>query len=151
MGMFSGSSIDNLTLLPTDYVRRNVYYGASGAIVTPQTLTLLREQVGADKIMWGCDYPHEEGTTPQTTLALRWLLADVPEDEVRLILAGNIAKLYGFDLEALVPIAKEIGPTVTEIHTPIAPGELDGGEYFGAAPMPGGALLTRSRPVGATF
>jgi predicted TIM-barrel fold metal-dependent hydrolase len=150
MGMFSGESIDTLSLLPSEYVKRNVWYGASGAIVSPETLTILRNTVGVDKIMWGCDYPHEEGTTPQSTLALRWLLSDVPEPDVRKILAGNIADVYGFDLDKLVPIAKRIGPTVAEISVPVDPSELSDPDFVGR-PYPGGALLMRSRAADSRF
>ncbi len=31
----------------------------------------------------------------------------------------NAAKLYGFDLDALAPLAAEYGPTVEEIATPL--------------------------------
>ena len=35
------------------------------------------------------------------------------------ILAGNAAELYDFDLDALAPLADEVGPTVAEVATPI--------------------------------
>ena len=44
---------------------------------------------------------------------------DVPETELREILAGNAAKLYDFDLDALAPLAAQYGPTVDEIAEPI--------------------------------
>ena len=43
----------------------------------------------------------------------------VGEDEMRKILSENAARLYGFDLEALAPLAAEHGPTVAEIATPL--------------------------------
>ena len=39
---------------------------------------------------------------------------------MRRILAGNAAEVYGFDLEALAPLAAEHGPTVAEIAEPLA-------------------------------
>jgi hypothetical protein len=48
----------------------------------------------------------------------------VPEDEVRAMTSLNAAELYGFDLDALRPIADAIGPTVTEVATPVSPDEL---------------------------
>ena len=44
---------------------------------------------------------------------------DVPEAELRDVLAGNAAKLYGFDLDALAPLADKYGPTVDEIAAPL--------------------------------
>ena len=35
------------------------------------------------------------------------------------ILAGNAAKLYDFDLDALAPQAEQVGPTVAEIAEPL--------------------------------
>ena len=35
------------------------------------------------------------------------------------MLAGNAAKLYDFDLEKLIPLANEVGPTVAEVQTPL--------------------------------
>ena len=42
-----------------------------------------------------------------------------PEAELREILAGNAAKLYDFDLDALAPLADQYGPTVDEIAEPL--------------------------------
>ena len=35
------------------------------------------------------------------------------------MLAGNAAELYGFDLDALAPLAQKFGPTVGEIAQPL--------------------------------
>jgi hypothetical protein len=72
--------------------------------------------------MWGSDYPHDEGTYPYTREHLRALFHDVDPAELRQLLAGNAAALYGFDLDALAPAAAQHGPTVAEIATPL--GEL---------------------------
>lgn len=72
---------------------------------------------GAEHIMWGSDYPHEEGFAPHSKLAIRWALHDRSEEDCRRILAGNAAQLYRIGLDALAPIASEIGPTVAEVRT----------------------------------
>ena len=69
--------------------------------------------------MWGSDYPHDEGTCPYTREHLRARFHDVPERELREILAGNAAQLYDFDLDALAPLADKVGPTVDEVAQPI--------------------------------
>jgi hypothetical protein len=38
---------------------------------------------------------------------------------MRQILAGNAAALFGFDLEALAPLAARHGPTVDELAEPL--------------------------------
>jgi hypothetical protein len=78
-----------------------------------------RHVIGIDKFMWGSDYPHDEGTYPYTRENLRARFSDAPEDEMRKILAGNAASMYGFDLDALAPLAAKVGPTVEEVATPI--------------------------------
>ena len=43
------------------------------------------------------------------------LRAGVSEPEATQILSGTAAELYGFDLDALTPIAKRVGPTFDEL------------------------------------
>ncbi|HEX4864507.1 MAG TPA: amidohydrolase family protein, partial [Acidimicrobiales bacterium] len=69
--------------------------------------------------MWGSDYPHDEGTHPFTREHLRQLFHDAPEPELRAFLAGNAARLYDFDLDALAPVAEQHGPSVKEIALPL--------------------------------
>jgi hypothetical protein len=78
-----------------------------------------RHEIGLDHFMWGSDYPHDEGTRPYTREHLRQLFHDVDADELQQLLAGNAAKLYGFDLNALAPLAQNAGPTVGEIARPL--------------------------------
>jgi hypothetical protein len=87
----------------------------------------VRHQLGVDRLMWGADYPHHEGCFPHTTLALRLLFNDIPEDEVRQMTSLNAAKVYGLDLNKLQAVADKIGPTVKEIATPVRPDELPSG------------------------
>jgi hypothetical protein len=88
-----------------------------------------------DRLMWGADYPHTEGSFPNTRLALRLLFSDVPEDEVRTMTSTAAAEVYGCDLDKLQAIADEIGPTVEEVATPVAPDELPS-ESYSASIMP---------------
>jgi hypothetical protein len=84
----------------------------------------MRHVIGVDRLMWGADYPHTEGSFPHTRLALRLLFSDVPEDEVRTMTSLSAANVYGCDLDALQSIADRIGPTVEEVATPVTPDEL---------------------------
>ena len=99
---------------PSFYAKRNCWFGASSPSPTE-----LRERdvIGTDRILWGSDYPHYEGTYPHTRLALRHTFHDVLEGERRRMLGLNAAELYGFDLAALAPLAEKCGPTVEEIST----------------------------------
>ena len=148
--MFSGGSVEGLSLSPTEYVRRNVFYGAS--VYNPIAGGRTFEDLGVDRVMWGNDYPHEEGSTPQSREALRWAFQSTSVEDTRLMSAGvNAGQLYGFDLEALKTVADAVGPTVAEIHDPDPDGPAGEVEDYMGRPFVGGSLLTRSRDALSTF
>jgi predicted TIM-barrel fold metal-dependent hydrolase len=118
---FFGAVAAGMSMTPTEYFHRNVWVGAS--FLRPSEAPL-RHDVGIDHIMWGADYPHTEGTYPYTTEALRAAFGGCPTDEVRAMVETNAAGLYGFDLDALRPLADRIGPTVDEVSRPISPDEF---------------------------
>lgn len=100
----------------TEYFHQNVWMGVSQP--GPADVEA-RHQIGLERFMWGSDYPHDEGTHPYSREHLRARFSDVDPSELRMLLAGNAARLYDFDLEALAPLASKIGPTVAEVATPI--------------------------------
>jgi len=106
---------------PSFYAKRNCWYGASAA--SPMELRD-RDVVGVERILWGTDYPHYEGTFPYTRLSLRHTFHAIPEADVRRMLGGNAAELYGFDLKALAPIAQRIGPRPEAVAVPLAENEF---------------------------
>ena len=106
---------------PSFYAQRNCYYGASSA--SPVEIRD-RDVIGTERILWGSDYPHYEGTYPHTRLALRHTFNDVGEENARMMLGLNAAELYDFDLDALKPIAEKCGPTWDELSVPLAPSEF---------------------------
>jgi predicted TIM-barrel fold metal-dependent hydrolase len=100
----------------TEYVQRNVRFGIS----FPQRADIkAAEGIGLDMVMWGSDFPHDEGTHPYTREHLRQLFSDWSEADLRKVLAGNAAEVYGFDLDALAPAAAQFGPTVAEVAQPL--------------------------------
>ena len=80
----------------------------------------LRYRIGLDKIMWGSDFPHDEGTWPHSTEALRTAYAGLPYAEVAAMVGGNAARVYGFDLPTLDALAARTGPLVSEVAVPLA-------------------------------
>ncbi|MGW8380548.1 amidohydrolase family protein [Streptomyces sp. ODS28] len=101
---------------PSEVWRDNCFVGAS--FMRPHEVPL-RDRIGLDKIMWGSDYPHDEGTHPYTREGLRVAYAGLREEEIAAMAGGNAARVYGFDLEALAPVAARCGPTVDEIARPL--------------------------------
>ena len=106
---------------PSFYAKRNCWYGASSA--SPREIRD-RQVIGVERILWGSDYPHYEGTYPHTRQALRHTFHDIDTGEVRAMLGENAARLYHFDLAKLAPLAAEYGPTVDEIRVPLAEHEF---------------------------
>jgi len=103
---------DSMSLLPSEYWARQCHLGAS--FIRPIEVGL-RHQVGVDRIMWGSDYPHKEASHPYSLEAIKASFGGVPPDEVAQMLGGNAAALYGFDLDALAPLAARVGPKVAEV------------------------------------
>jgi predicted TIM-barrel fold metal-dependent hydrolase len=105
---------------PSDYFARQVMLGSS---IFSLSEIEARREIGIDKMMLGFDYPHHEGAWsagPGLVAYLRATLgvAGVPAGEARQLLSGNISRTWGFDLDALAPVAGRVGPSMEEILTP---------------------------------
>ncbi len=59
---------------------------------------LTRGLLGIDRLMWGSDYPHSEGTFPASKARIEKDFADVPAAETRMLVRDNAAKLYGIEV-----------------------------------------------------
>jgi predicted TIM-barrel fold metal-dependent hydrolase len=116
--------VEKMALQPSEYWARQCHIGAS--FIRPSEVPI-REQVGVDRIMWGSDYPHKESSHPFSKEAIRLSFAGVDPVEVQMMLAGNAAALYGFDLDALAPIGDRIGPVVGEVARPLSPADFPEG------------------------
>jgi len=97
---------------PSEYWASNCFGGAS---FLHKYEVEHRHEIGVDTLMFGRDYPHPEGTWPNTLDWLRAALAGVPEHEVRAILGGNAIRCYGLDAAALAPLARRVGPTLASL------------------------------------
>ena len=64
------------------------------------TSMALRHEVGVDRLLWGSDYPHTEGTFPNSRDTVRRIFAGVPADEVKKMVSTNAASLFGFDAQS---------------------------------------------------
>ncbi len=97
---------------PSYYWESNCWAGVSSI---KRSEVRLRHQIGIHKLMFGRDYPHSEGTWPNTFDWLRDALQGVPENEVRSILGENAVRCYSLDGAALTRIAERIGPRPEDI------------------------------------
>ena len=96
-------------LTPSEIWSRQCWAGAS---FMPRAETQMRHAIGIDRVMWGSDYPHVEGTWPHTHKFLSEAFEGVPEPEVRRMVGQNALECYGLDGDVLAPIAQRVGPEV---------------------------------------
>ena len=81
-----------MKLTPSEYWRRNC---ASGASFMRRSDLAARDVVGIDRMMFGTDYPHTEGTFPRSKEQVSIDFAGIPDAEVYQMVVGNAARLYG--------------------------------------------------------
>ncbi|MYH96762.1 MAG: amidohydrolase [Acidimicrobiia bacterium] len=95
----------DLPLKPSEYFRRQVYLGAG---FTDADEVDVVDRLGADHLMWGSDYPHIEGTWPNSQEMLNQQFAERSADEIARLVGGNAADLYGFDKDALTNLSASL-------------------------------------------
>ncbi len=112
--------------LPSEYAAEQVFIGASFHSRFEAEDAI--ENGYEDRVIWGSDYPHFEGTwqfdaegpngEPMTWAALRFHYAGLPGDKVRQFLGGNSLAAYDFDGEALAAVAARINaPSVDDLNS----------------------------------
>jgi predicted TIM-barrel fold metal-dependent hydrolase len=101
---------------PSEYWHTNCWMGSS---FMTRGDAEERTAIGVDRIMWGSDFPHDEGTFPHTREALAHTFAGIDPGEVARMVGANAAEVYGFDLDVLRPVADRIGPEVDAVHAGI--------------------------------
>lgn len=111
---FERGIVEQLSKSPSQYWAANCYVGAS---FMSRGECAVRDRIGVDRILWGADYPHIEGTWPHTLDAMRDAFNGCTADEVRAMTSTNTADVYGFDLDRLRPIAQRVSPSIEDILT----------------------------------
>jgi predicted TIM-barrel fold metal-dependent hydrolase len=83
-----------LEMPPSEYCRRQVQ-----ATFQEDPIAIAnREYTGLRCLMWGSDYPHWEGTWPNSQDAIEKLFVGVPEEEVDQIVRANAVETFNFML-----------------------------------------------------
>jgi len=103
---------NSMMLRPSEYFERHCAVAPSS---THRSEVELRHEIGVHKMMFGTDYPHHEGTWPNTRAWITAAFEGVPEQEARLILGENAISFYGLDRSKLVAIAERVGPEPGEV------------------------------------
>jgi hypothetical protein len=91
---------------PSEYWSSNCMAGLS---FMNKAELAMRDEIGVDTMAFGRDYPHGEGTWPNTIAYLADLMRGVPESDARAILGGNMIRFLGLDPAPLAAIAARIG------------------------------------------
>lgn len=78
---------------PSEYWRRQGYSTFQQEYVSLDQV----ERIGVDNIMWGSDYPHQDGVFPDSRKAIEEGLGHLPEDVRKKIVCENAARVYRFN------------------------------------------------------
>jgi predicted TIM-barrel fold metal-dependent hydrolase len=102
-----------LSLRPSEYFRRQCYVGVSFMV---RKEVEMRHAIGLDRLMWGSDYPHAEGTWPHTREKMRHAFGGVDPEEIRPMVGATAAHVYGFEPAKLAPIVARVGLEVEALR-----------------------------------
>ena len=104
-----------MKLKPSEYWARNFWAAPS----SPRDYEIAqRHEVGLGKLLLATDYPHPEGTWPNTGNWMKAIFKGVPEAEARMILGLNALDCFNLDREALLKVAARIGPSASALLGP---------------------------------
>lgn len=78
---------------PSAYLRRQVH----ATFQVDATGIANIERSGADALMWGSDFPHEEGTYPDSRATVDRQAGELPTDTARKVFRDNALRVFGFD------------------------------------------------------
>ncbi len=87
-----------IDLSPAEVLQRNFWFCA----IEDRSGLEQRHRIGVDHICLESDYPHQDGTWPDTQEILRAQLAGVPADDVRKLTWENAARLFDFPVPPAV-------------------------------------------------
>jgi len=80
-----------LRMKPSDYWRRQ----CKATFQFDRIGAKLIDEMGAESLMWGSDYPHGDGVWPHSTQYIKEQFAEVPAEQVKMITCTNAGKFYG--------------------------------------------------------
>jgi predicted TIM-barrel fold metal-dependent hydrolase len=82
------------SISPSDTLRRNFWF----TIIDDPSTICTRHAIGVENLLFESDYPHGDGTWPDTQQVMVNMLGDLPTDEIRAISHQNAARLYDHPL-----------------------------------------------------
>jgi predicted TIM-barrel fold metal-dependent hydrolase len=85
--------LDWLERLPSDYIKAHCVWGFLSDPVGVQD----RAAAGTQNVMWGSDFAHAASDWPNSKRVIENNFAGVPEDEKRMMVAGNAIRYFHLD------------------------------------------------------
>jgi predicted TIM-barrel fold metal-dependent hydrolase len=82
----------NQEVRPSDLFRKHMY----GCFIDDVHGLGARDQIGLDRILWECDYPHSDSNWPNSRKRASAVFADIPDEEVAQMVEGNSRELFRF-------------------------------------------------------
>jgi predicted TIM-barrel fold metal-dependent hydrolase len=82
---------------PSFYIKRQIH----GTFQRDEVAVAMLPYTGAAVALWGSDYPHTEGTYPNSRKVIAELCGGLTAPDARAILHGTAARLFDFDLDLL--------------------------------------------------
>jgi predicted TIM-barrel fold metal-dependent hydrolase len=80
---------------PSEYIKRHALWGFLRDPVGVQ----MRHLIGVDKLIWGTDFPHQQGDWPHSRGVIDEIFAGVPEEEKYAMLVGNAVEFFHLESE----------------------------------------------------
>ena len=86
----------SLSMPPSEYIKRNVGVTFQHE---KEEVKYVRAFMGSDAyLMWGSDYPHADGTWPDSRKIVSEAFGDLPAEDAARLVGGNTARLYNIEL-----------------------------------------------------
>jgi predicted TIM-barrel fold metal-dependent hydrolase len=82
----------NCSRLPSEVFAQHFWV----CMVADRYAVVNRHLIGLDKLMWECDFPHNDSNWPDSRKVLADAVHDIPDDEARQIGELNARRLYDF-------------------------------------------------------
>jgi predicted TIM-barrel fold metal-dependent hydrolase len=79
---------------PSEYFHRNVYVTFQDDYSVKHVI----DAVNLDRVMWATDFPHGDGTYPESRKIIEQVTTGMNEAQQRAITRDNVAKLYGLSV-----------------------------------------------------
>ena len=90
-----------LSKLPSEYFKEHIYLTFQDDWVAFQDANVMNWR----RLMWANDFPHSDSTWPDSQALLAEHAKDLTAEQREAILCGNVAELYGIDVEKLASAA----------------------------------------------